>query len=48
MCLFGTNQKTAKAESFEISINGCSIPNSEKYEYVGVVYDAPYWTKVCL
>ena len=37
--LFGTNQKTAKAETFEIDLNGCSIPNVEKYEYLGIVMD---------
>ena len=37
--LFGTNKKTAQAESFEISMNGCSIPNAEKYEHLGVVMD---------
>ena len=37
--LFGTNQKTAKAETFEINMNEYSIPNAEKYEYLGVVMD---------
>ena len=37
--LFGTNRNTTKTESFEISMNGCSIPNVGKSEYLGVVMD---------
>ena len=35
--LFRINQSTAKAENFQINMNGCSIP--EKYEYLGVVME---------
>ena len=28
--LFGTNQKTAKAETFEVDMNGYSISSAEK------------------
>ena len=37
--LFWTNQKTAKAGTFEINMNRCSIRNIEKYEYLGIVMD---------
>jgi len=37
--LFGTNQNIANAANFQINMTGCSIPNVEKYEYLGVVMD---------
>jgi hypothetical protein len=37
--LFGTHQKTSKAKSMEIKINGVDVTESKFYEYLGVTMD---------
>ena len=39
MSFLWNKSKHSKAENVQINLNGCSIPNAEKYEYLGVVMD---------